>query len=73
MASDKVTVRKQDGSGAGYVFTRKMANEFLKNNPGYAEEGADETAANQARADAEAKAAEQGEDKAVKTAENKAR
>ncbi len=39
---DRILLRRTDGSGAGVIFkTRKEANEFLKNNDGYAEESAD--------------------------------
>lgn len=58
MAEDMVLLRKTDGSGAGYEFTRSDAKKFLKENPDYVEEGAEETAANQRAAD-EAVAAEQ--------------
>lgn len=72
MANDRYLLRRDDGSGAGVVFkTRKEVNAFLKVNPGYVEESAEETAANQRAADA--KAVEMAENKAISRAENKSR
>lgn len=71
MARDKVLLRRTDGSGAGYLFSREDARKFLKDNPDYVEESSEETEANQRAADE--KAAEASEDKAVRRAENKAK
>lgn len=54
---DKVLVRKQDGSGSGYIFSHDDAETFLKNNPDYKRESSGQTAQTQRAAD-EAVAAE---------------
>jgi hypothetical protein len=55
--NDMVLLRKTDGSGSGYLFDPKDAKRFMAEHPGeYVEEGAEQTEANQARADEEAAA-----------------
>lgn len=59
--ADRIVVRRSDGSGSGYLFSREDAKRFLAEHPDYAEEPAtDEKAARTA-----AKAVSPAENKAV--------
>lgn len=70
MASDRYVLRKNDGSGVIFK-TRKEVERFMKENDGYVEESAEQADANQREADV--KAADASENKAVNKAENKSR
>lgn len=52
-AKRQYLLRKQDGSGAGYLFkTEDEVDKFMKQNPGYAVESEEQAAARQAEDDA---------------------
>lgn len=70
---DKFYVRNTE-TGAGVIFnSEKEAKDWVKADPRYVLETAEERESNQRAADEEVKAMEASEDKAVRPAANKAR